>query len=485
MTNYHSFQQNKYISYSIIAGLFLLACYSTYYYNINPNNASLEYVSVLGLFSIVQFIYTLYSWYKVNRTLFDAYTIFTLALYAFNVSQPILEALGLSVGFRRLWGGFGISYANYFTATYFALVCLIFFHIGALLSLAKQKKAAYGEQTVASGQIIALRNVALLFCLFSAFFYLRDLLEQMIIVTQFGYVGIYEIEYTSRTSAILGDMFPPSLLALYCSSLLLRKNELIMTALVFMLLFLPPLYIGGRSNAMIVAAIFLIVYATIRNINLKKFIMIAAASIALLFVMNIVGQTRASEGRSSNTWREAAKEADNPIISTIQEMGWSMYPLALSIEAIPEKKDYSYGTSYFWAMVSCIPNIGFWSGTHPGKKHDPGTWLNKYSSENYGVGYSMTAGVWNEFGPFGFLLMLMYGFIFCKFFSNVSKKNALYRPIQFVFAILFLWYSIKFVRNSFDSFTRQLVFYMLPLYIITQYVYQNNKQKWLRHVKTT
>lgn len=470
-------QNNK--TMAIFFGVLLLILYTAYYFFSNGQVADFRIVQVLGFVAIVQMAYAIYSWYKVKGVLFDAYVIFTFALYAFNLAQPIVEALGISVSFRRLWGGFGISHDDYLHATYYGLAALMFFHIGALLSLTRTSQSTSSDVDIASGrrQLEALRKVATFFVFFSAYFYLRNLVEQIAIVNMYGYAAIYVMEYTTRTYSIIGAMFPPALLALFCSSLLLRKNEMLVTALVFTLLFLPPLYLGGRSNAMIVAAIFLIIYASIKKINLRRLVIIAALGIGLLAVMNVVGQTRNETGRSAESYRLAMDELENPVTSTLQEMGWSMYPLALSMEAIPAVKDYSYGASFFWAVVSCIPNLGFWDGTHPGMAHDPGTWLNKYSSENYGIGYSMTAGTWNEFGAFGVLLMFIYGWIFCRVFSNVSPHNAIYRPLQFVFAVLFLWYSIKFIRNSYDSFTRQLVFYMLPLYLLTRLILNNNLSK--------
>ena len=154
--------------------------------------------------------------------------------------------------------------------------------------------------------------------------------------------------------------------------------------------------------------------------------------------MNLIAMTRTDEGRSLQALKDAKGESENPIVSTIQEMGWSMFPLALTMEAIPAKKDYSYGSSFFWALVSVIPNLGFWDGEHPGKANDPAQWLNDYSGEGYGIGYSMTAGAYNEFGFWGLILMLVYGYVFGRFFSNVSSKRAITSPALFVFSLIFL-----------------------------------------------
>ena len=178
------------------------------------------------------------------------------------------------------------------------------------------------------------------------------------------------------------------------------------------------------------------------------------------------------------------KNKDNPILETISEMGWTMYPTALTIYIIPDKIDYSYGASYFWALVSVIPNLGFWDGIHPGKANDPGYKLDKYADQGYGIGYSIVAGTYNEFGPGGIILMFLYGLGFVKVFSCISAKTLYNKPVKFILAIIFLWFSIKFVRNSFDSFVRNVVFYIVTFYLISIIKFKNyNYDKMQRRTK--
>ena len=457
------------------AGFLLCLIYSVIYWTDTSVNLSLSEVCVLGVFAIIQFIYNVASWWHIRKSIFDAYIIFITALYAFNLGQPMLEAVGITSEFRRLWNEYGISAIDYYAATYYSMLFIQFFHFGALCSL---KPIKYVQAKILDDkglkEVIAVKKASVVICVLSAPFYLYNLIQDFIVVRIAGYVGLYGTE-GSRLVSIISDLFTPAMMAYFCACLLQHKNVKTSGILVAILLFLPLLYLGRRSDAMIISALILILYASIRTINFKKILVITSLAISMLYMMHIIAGTRTETNRSLvTTLQRSSDDIENPVVSTLSEMGWTLYPLALTIEAVPAKKDYAYGASYFWAIVSLIPNLGFWDGIHPGKKNDPGFWLNEYSNQNYGIGYSLTAGAYNELGPFGVILMFLYGWLFCKVFSNVSSVHMYRSPLKFIFALLFLWFAIKFIRNSYDGFMRNIVYDVLPMYLLTKILITKN-----------
>lgn len=445
--------------------LFIIAvCYTVYYVS---NNASpnLDDVQVLGMFAITQFVFSIYSWYKLRGTILDAYIIFIVAFYAFNVGQPMLQAFGLMGDFRNLWNDWLTNF-QYFDASFYSMLCLFTFHLGALQSLNK-KIDPIEDTEVVSLNIQKIGQISGIIALISAPLYIRSLINDYITIQIYGYIGLYEVQSSSRVLDLIGDFFVPSIIVYAYKNLYFKNKVILTTALMVGTIFLPPLILGGRSNAMIILAIILILYSSIRDISKKQWVLIASIVVGSLLLMNIVGKVRSGTNRSMKAYTQASKDNDgeNPLVSTLSEMGWSMYPMGLTTTAVPAFRPYDYGASFFWSLFSVVPNIGFWS-EHPSNVHDPSAWLNNYSGVGYGIGYSLIAESYNDFGYCGAIAMFLFGVLFASIFKNVSRQYAFNTPLKFILSILFLWFSIKCVRNSCYGLVRGCVYYILPLFII-------------------
>lgn len=451
---------NKRISIILTGGL-IFTIYSLIYLS-SANDPSLHDVKLLGLFSVIQLIYSVISWKRMGHDYFDAYVVFIVAFYMFNVGQTITEALGFDLDYRRLWDDFGLSARQYYNAAYYSLASLAAFHIGAITSPIETRTEAITEFSDYSA-LTSLKKAAIVGAIISVPFYLYNLTQQIAVVQAMGYKGLYEVAYASRSTSIIADLFPPSMIVLFYVSIASRWKEKLIPFITIILLFIPPLYLGGRSNAMILASLFLIVYSAIRGISRKQLLLIIGGGFILLILMNVISITRVDSTRSIEGMIQALGK-DNPILATIQEMGWSMYPLSLSMEVVPSTHDFTYGSSFFWALVNIIPNIGFWSGVHPAQAHDMANYINECSGLGYGIGYSLIAQCWNDFGYLGPVALLIIGRLFALAFSGVSSKSAMLKPAKFAMSILFLWFAIKCVRNGMYGLARGAAYYMLPIY---------------------
>lgn len=440
--------------------LLLLGLIYTIIYNVN--GASYEKSNLLGIIALIQFVLTLYSWYKIRHTLFDAYVVFIVAFYAFNISQPILDGLGVDYTYRRLFGDF-LSTEEYYDATFYSMICLLFFHLGALTEIVRNERNLKLSNNI--GVILnSVYRASILCIVLSLPFYLYGVVQDYITVQIYGYVGLYEVESTSRVFDMIADLYIPSFIAYYFSVLAKNKKQLVPLVIMVVTIFIPPLILGGRSNAMIILAVIIVVYSSFKKVSLKQFTVIAIIGVFALILMNIAGQLRHTQDKSmANYEKMAQKNEENPIVSTLSEMGWSMYPLGITTTAIPTKKSYDYGASFLWSAFSVVPNIGIWE-EHPSKTHSAAAWLNRYSGFSYGIGYSLIAECYNDFGPLCFIFIFFIGMLFTHIFKYVSVWSAHNNPMQYVLAVLFLWFSIKCVRNGCDGIVRGAAYCMLPLY---------------------
>lgn len=442
--------------------IYLLLLGFTYTFIYNVNSASFTTSKILGCIALLQYVLTIYTWYKTRHSLFDAYIVFITAFYAFNISQPILEGLGVDITYRRLHEEF-LSTQEYYCATFYSMLCLLFFHLGALVEVEKRYRTHVITMD-ARRNINAIYKASILCIVISLPFYLYGLVQDYITVQVYGYVGLYEVESKSRIIDIIADFYTPSFIAYYFSSLYKKKKIIIPLIIMVTTIFIPPLILGGRSNAMIILAIIIVVYSSFKKLSLKRVSIILSAIIIALFLMNVAGQLRQTQDKSLAAYEQMTKDKDsNPVVSTLSEMGWSMFPLGITTTAIPYKKSYDYGASFFWSAFSVIPNVGIWK-EHPSKTHSAASWLNKYSGFSYGIGYSLIAECYNDFGPLCFVFIFFIGLWFTRIFKNVSNWSAHNNPMKYVLSVLFLWFSIKCVRNGCDGMVRGAAYCILPLF---------------------
>ena len=463
---------------SYVGGILILFLYM-FYILFSPMLGTEQY-HIIGLAAMVQFAYSIYTWYRCSGNLFDAYIVFIVAFYVFNVSQPMIEFLDSAVDHRRLLDSeFGLSYPTLIKAATYSLVALLFFHFGALASLKKYQlkqrlmlSVTKDASTLSYRNLCKIRIFALVLIVVSAPFYVTQTIQDYIVGRLYGYGAIYE-QNTNRLAEVLSDFFVPGMLILYYVSNLMKSKRLPVTILALVTIVLPPLLIGGRSNAVIVMSIFGIIFVMSRKLNIKKVLLIGMAAYFLIIVLNMAGKVRATTGSGSSAIRDSyallQTSDENPVIETIQEMGWSMYPLALTIDLVPARHGYMYGASYFWSMFSLVPNLGFWS-IHPSRKHEASAYVQEKSGFLYGIGYSLIAESYTNLGVFGFIIMYFLGLLYTKVFAFINKDSYYSKEILFIVSILFLLFSIKGVRNSSLNIVRYLFYYILPIYLILKYI---------------
>lgn len=454
----------------IIIGLLLLVWYTNVYYA-HRTNPSSDDCAYFGLFVIIQLAYSIYSWWKVDGTLFNAYIVFIIAFYLFNTGQVVLELFGWAQNAHLLLNGYLDSKAFY-DGAYYSLGSLLFFHFGALL-VAKRKRVLYNTfsdyaiKTRLSFE--AIWKAGLSCVIISAPFYFYNLYANVLTAMVYGYSGLVENSENSHLASVIGDMYTPALIALYFSSEFLNKGKKSIVYTLFLTVFLPPLILGGRSNTMIIFAVFCIIYSLYHKIKKRHLLITGIATFALLFLFFVIALTRNISNKSISLYEDAlAENKENPIAGVIQEMGFSMFPVSWTMQNVPKRKDYEYGTTYLWELFSIVPNLGFWE-VHPAKSHESNSWMQKEAGYSFGLGYSLIAEAYNNFGWFGWIFMVFQGYLYCLVFRFVRKENVKMKPIILICSIVFLWFSIKGVRNSFLGIVRGVFYYMIPLYIIINY----------------
>ena len=456
------------------------------YYIVNVSHVNMEAIRVLGVMCIMGLIYILYSWYKCGGTFLNGYVVFITAFFSFNLGQSMLEVFDYVSEMQNLLTSYnviGVSVDYYFRATYIGLFFILFMHIGALMALSGRRITHYSNDLELSsyairGKFLAIRKISLYILFFSFPFWFYMTSRILAFTAVYGYGGALYGEVISKLPGyvrLFGDYYEPSLLCLYFSSEYLKKGRNAALAAIIITLILPPLMIGGRSEAVIAIAMTLIIYSLFHKIQVRKVCLMVLGGYLLMIGLFVVKKTRNYGNAGIKQYTEAIFDKESsPVSEILSEMGHSMYPLAETMSIVPADEGYRYGATYFWAFTSLIPNLGFWE-KHPAQLYgNLGNWLMKKRNLGFGPGYSITAEAYINFGYLGFMFFLVFGYYLAKYCRYINSKDVLIRPFFVIATLVFLWFSIKTVRNSFVGMVRALFYFSILFYCLFRYYYNKH-----------
>ena len=448
----------------------LFAMLLSLYMQVCSSGTSLN-LSILGGCGIIQVLLSLYSWKKLTGSVFVPYVVFLGAAYIFTFGQSFLYVFDAVPEDLDLLNN--ISYQTIFQSQYITLLFLNFFHMGAMCAISRSRQGLsdyiFSAEDVLyrKNQLKGIRVVGWLFVSVSVVPFMIESIKKYVVVSTLGYGGLYGGEAEiglGNIVSILAQYFIPGLICLLMVYSGVVK-KIIVCVLLLYILFL--LYLGGRSDAVIILAILLLHHhICVKPFEAKQFVVLACLAYFFVSALTVVAKTRHDVNKDF-IGQFFEEQDDNAFTAALSEMGGSMFPLAQTIELVPQMYDYRYGASYLYAFTSVIPNMGFWD-LHPAMKYgNLGDWLKNVLHLNYGPGFSIVAECYINFGYSGFVFMMLLGFVFVKIFNidQIKRMN----PILILLSLLFCFLITKTVRNSFLATVRSLFYYILPIYLIVVY----------------
>lgn len=430
-------------------------------------------LSMMGWIGIVQLCYCIASWMKRGSQFLSPYVIFLLTLYLFSYGQSFLWALGLESE-RTLVGFYGISISEIFHAQVLTVIMLAFFHIGAIYCVARQR---HNDNNIycSSGRenLDRLQQIGWLLLLISAVPYVSETMHSMILSMTKGYGALYDGEENigmANMSSFIAGYFIPSLICLFIAY---KNNTFIRTVIVGVLLLniVAILLTGGRSNAVILLAILIVLYNYLVKRFTKKWLLLGAlGAFFFLQVLSFVGSVRTEGHRTANL--DGMKVENNAAVDAIAEMGGTMFCLVKTMELVPSKEPYRYGRSYVYSFTTLIPNLGFWK-IHPAKNESNlSDWLTDALGLGYGTGFSMCAEAYMNFGYLGFVVFFFWGWFLAGVLGNIENCVQTKDYARLAFLLILFWYFLKLPRNNFINLVRPVFFVAGPIYL-----YCSNKLK--------
>lgn len=419
-------------------------------------------LGIMGWIGLIQLAYSIISWIKRGNQIVSPYIIFLLTLYVFSYGQSFMWAFGLDSE-RTLIGFYGVTIQEIFHAQVLTVVMLAFFHIGAIYSLIKKRAKAYNIYNT-TNQRKRLQQIGWLLFLVSIVPYIVSTVHDLILSMTMGYGAIYDDDKVGidNLSGFIADYFIPSVICLFIAYKSNRLIRLLLLALLSVNI-IAILLIGGRSNAVILISILIILYNYLVKRFTKKWIVVGVlGGFILLQVLSFVASTRTEGGRTANI--NNVEMESNAAVDALAEMGGSMFCLIKTMDLVPRKVDYRYGKSYVYSFTTLIPNVGIWK-IHPAKKESNlGDWLTDALGLGYGTGFSMCAEAYANFGYCGFILFFFWGWFLANIFGKIEISAKTNDYALMAFLLVLFWYFLKLPRNNFINLVRPIFFVAGPIY---------------------
>lgn len=229
-------------------------------------------------------------------------------------------------------------------------------------------------------------------------------------------------------------------------------------------LFFCVAYLAAGTRSMGIAYVGLIlmfVPLVYPNLSSKKYSIIWMAGAFLgMAVLNIISSTR----------NGGTVEADSILMSalmSIEEMGASVRPL---IESMNSAVSLGYPQTILYAFLEFVMPAGIVDCIVPHNwTINLGQWINTLHNENNEWGFSFTAEAFVNFGNYGWLFMIFYGYLIAyienESYKRIKNGNYLFAACflailarQLFFARGQIQLSIDFCRPAFYTFLFYLFF---------------------------
>ena len=223
----------------------------------------------------------------------------------------------------------------------------------------------------------------------------------------------------------------------------------------YLLLFLYSgisLLSGGRTEGLVLLLVLSYSWLNSSNrkkekLNTGKVVGYIVLIFSIVFMLNMIASLRMGNNYIG--------EKNNIFVDMIEEMGFNFTSITFTKDFVPEHTNYSYGMSYISSLICLISKSIDPTGIVSTLNSQlPELWLadtlNSYYGNlfAFGVGYSVIAEAYYNFGEFGYLFMIVIGYLIGKIFSkNYTESSDLGKYIQLVMLFSFSYLAKKVYVN--------------------------------------
>lgn len=398
----------------------------------------------------VSYIFCVYSWIKAGCRAVSLYSFFIAYAYLCNCGQSMLYVIGVPQEFLTAYYGASIDYMTH--ALRFQSICVAALNLGTCLALKKKKYCVSIESMRGwynSLHPIRDKNEKVLFYLLIAFLLgtLYAAFEVARVRSSMSYNDwMYEGYKTVNTRFYFMYLF----MFLSLRSVL-RKQRVFFIYVCWLLFIILFMMLGLRTQAIPYVSLFIITLPlTNERLFNKKFIPIWIVGVlAGIIFLGIISSTRTGESVNLSD-ASSGEGAAVSFYASMADIGVSANTIANTMDlcdkGMPHYQSILYTiTTVIPRKVLKIPITDIFNVD--GALSSPGAYTSGML-RTPGAGYSFIAEAFLNFGWFGWVYMIFYGFLIARFESLAYQdfiKNQMFFKIVF---LLFLSKQIFYARGE-------------------------------------
>ncbi|HAT4309611.1 TPA: O-antigen polysaccharide polymerase Wzy [Clostridium perfringens] len=461
---------------AIIVQIILLIATLIFFYQFNcTNNNNLK---LLCNVVTLEFIFCILIYYYCSGTFICGYTFFIISFFIFQFGQYMLYGLGIDYGFYVI-NRYSFEILN--SSLKFSTVSLLMFNLGVLVTINDKLKWTKIDLNLFSSNCIKI-FIKKLFII-SLVIVLPITIIQGIKGWSLGYSEFRNLEFLGVFSILELVFVPISILTMLCEK---NKKKIIFIKVILVIYSMFVLFTGDRTNG-IATIIVIILYDILENkclntkVNFKNKIKLVTIVISIVILIPTVANLRGVENKGLDDIANVVEEIKGGfLVDTLGEMGYSISPMLMVKQIMPNVIEFKLGESYFATFLSLIPNSLDFTGVVERMipKVSLDLWLQNQYGLNFGAGFSIIAEAYYNFGQLGVLAMFVIGVLVGKLiaYNKSSVPKGIfdkYVKIVMVYALFTLG------RRQFYFLFKQYIYIVLMIILIL-YLY---KKIFIRTIK--
>lgn len=432
------------------------------------NSVHIEYTDQsfrrLCMFTTIMSIILLIVQAKYERGVIKPFVIVLICFELFQIGLPILY--GIDKKFTS-WNLEFIDIKNRTESLIFTMYCIHAFTLGGCLGLSEEKNKIILKSTYLNDSNL-IRKIALLLSVVTGVVAipLAGIIAVLSIKYGYAYIKVDSMGINSGFTNMVRTVFPAAIFLLLIYSKTKYEKRIV---LFFILLYSGLSMVAGGRTVGLSMFLTLIYYfyslngATKKKKKISQYFFIIGAICMLLIILVLVRVMRM--GQSMEEFN-----ALTLLESVIEEMGFNFTSICFTKLYVPISTGYQMGKSYLYAIMCLMPTSLDLTGLiNVIKQLGPEQWLATQlhasygATFDYGVGYSVIAESFYNFGNYGFLIVLLQGYLIQKILSIRFEGN---EKLGMYIKVIMLWALTTYPRRSFYTLEKALEYDVLLIIVL-------------------